>query len=175
MPHLHLHLHSPLHDSFRVRQVAGMFDLPLRDRVEERFEVELPDASEDWRIGAIVGPSGSGKTAVARQAFGEHLYQGASWPTDKAIIDCFGDLPIKRITHALTAVGLGSPPSWLKTFSVLSNGEKFRCELARALVCGSEANSERANEKLKMKNEKCQDPNSSFFTEPANRELTTKN
>ncbi|HEX4793704.1 MAG TPA: GNAT family N-acetyltransferase [Humisphaera sp.] len=175
MPHLQIHLHSPLHDSFRVRQVAGMFDLPLRDCVEERFDVELPDESESWQIGAIVGPSGSGKTAVARHAFAENLYRGQPWPTDRAVIDCFGDLPIKQITHALTAVGLGSPPSWLKTFEVLSNGEKFRCELARALLCRSECNPESANEKLKMKNEKCEDPDPSFFTEHANGKLTAKN
>jgi GNAT superfamily N-acetyltransferase len=134
MPKLAIHLRSPLHDSFRVRQIAGMFDLPLRDSVEERFDVELPDESENWQIGAIVGPSGSGKTAVARKAFGDGLHCPTPWPADKAIIDCFGDLPIKRITHALTAVGFGSPPAWLKPFEVLSNGEKFRCELAKALL-----------------------------------------
>jgi ABC-type glutathione transport system ATPase component len=27
-----------------------------------------------------------------------------------------------------------SPPSWIKPYSILSNGEKFRCDLARALL-----------------------------------------
>jgi GNAT superfamily N-acetyltransferase len=35
----------------------------------------------------------------------------------------------------LTAVGFSSPPAWVKPYAVLSNGEKFRCDLARALLC----------------------------------------
>jgi len=33
-----------------------------------------------------------------------------------------------------TAVGFSSPPSWLKPYAVLSNGEKMRVDLARALL-----------------------------------------
>ncbi|GHT39908.1 hypothetical protein FACS189427_13820 [Planctomycetales bacterium] len=33
-----------------------------------------------------------------------------------------------------TTVGFSSPPSWLKPFNVLSNGEKFRCDLAMSLA-----------------------------------------
>ena len=33
----------PVHDSFRVRQVAGMFDVPLEAKCHARFSVELPD------------------------------------------------------------------------------------------------------------------------------------
>ncbi|MEQ8839036.1 MAG: GNAT family N-acetyltransferase, partial [Lacipirellulaceae bacterium] len=35
-----------------------------------------------------------------------------------------------------TAVGFSSPPSWVKPYAVLSNGEQFRCDLARALGSG---------------------------------------
>jgi GNAT superfamily N-acetyltransferase len=125
----------PVHDSFRVRQVAGLFDLPLDARCRARFSVELPDPSGDWRIGTIVGPSGSGKSTVARAAYGDGLYRGHAWPADKAVIDCLGDRPIKQITQMLTSVGFSSPPSWVKPYQVLSNGEKFRCDLARALLC----------------------------------------
>jgi hypothetical protein len=34
----------------------------------------------------------------------------------------------------LAAVGLASVPTWLRPYPVLSNGEKFRADLAR-LVC----------------------------------------
>jgi len=136
MPQLHVQLQCPIHDSFRVRQVAGMFDLPIESSATRNFDVELPDLSEPWNIGVIVGPSGSGKTTIARAAFGDALYHGNDWPANKAVIDCFGDLPIKQITRTLTSVGFSSPPSWLKPFEVLSNGERFRCELARALLSG---------------------------------------
>jgi GNAT superfamily N-acetyltransferase len=45
-------------------------------------------------------------------------------------------LAIKDITALLTAVGFSSPPSWIKPYAVLSNGERFRCDLARALAVG---------------------------------------
>jgi GNAT superfamily N-acetyltransferase len=128
----------PVHDSFRVRQVAGMFDLPLADRCCRRFSVELPDLSEAWQVGVIVGPSGSGKTTIAHHAFGEALYAGHPWPADRAVIDCLGERPIKEITQTLTAVGFSSPPAWIKPYHVLSNGEKFRCDLAQALLSGRE-------------------------------------
>jgi hypothetical protein len=73
MPRLTIELDCPLHDSFRVRQVAGLFDVPLARRAVERFEVEVPDLDEPWQIGLVVGPSGSGKTALARQWFGPRL------------------------------------------------------------------------------------------------------
>lgn len=38
------------------------------------------------------------------------------------------------VTAALSAVGLGSVPSWLRPYSVLSNGERFRADMAR-LIC----------------------------------------
>ena len=50
------------------------------------------------------------------------------------MIDGLGDLPIKQITGMFTAVGFSSPPSWIKPYHVLSNGEQFRCDLARALI-----------------------------------------
>jgi GNAT superfamily N-acetyltransferase len=137
MPIVDVQLQCPIHDSFRVRQVAGMFDLPIAATAEERFTVELPELGDSWQIGAIVGPSGSGKTAVARAAFGTNLYNPGQWPAGRAVIDCFGDLPIKQITRALCSVGLGSPPAWVKPYAVLSNGEKFRCDLAAALLEGS--------------------------------------
>jgi GNAT superfamily N-acetyltransferase len=123
----------PIQKSFRVHQVAGLFDVPLSERVSESFSVEVPGEDETWQIGLIVGPSGSGKSTIARQAFGDNLYQAIDWPVDLAVIDGFGDLPIKQVTALLTAVGFSSPPAWIKPYHVLSGGERFRCDLARAL------------------------------------------
>ncbi|MGA2031682.1 MAG: hypothetical protein ABSG68_05460 [Thermoguttaceae bacterium] len=128
----------PVYDSFRVQQVAGMFDVPLAQRATQQFRVEMPDDPGPWRIGLIVGPSGSGKTTLARQLFGERLFRRHDWPHDQAVIDGMGQRPIKEITGLFTAVGFGSPPSWLKPYQVLSNGEQFRCDLAWALACGVE-------------------------------------
>ncbi len=127
----------PVFDSFRVRQVAGMFDVPIAERAMERFRVEVPEPDGEWRIGLIVGPSGSGKSTIAREVFGERLYGHPQWPRDRAVVDCLGERPIKQITGLFTAVGFSSPPSWIKPYHVLSGGERFRCDLVRALLEGS--------------------------------------
>ena len=137
MPTYTIQCQTPLTRSFRVEQVAGLFDLPLEEiesRLAHSLTVELPGLDEDWTIGAIVGPSGSGKTTLARAVYGEALYEPPSWPADCPIIDCLGNAPIKVLTRVLTAVGLGSVPTWLKPYRVLSTGERYRADLARALL-----------------------------------------
>lgn len=134
MPTFDVVVKTPIHKTFRVEQVAGMFDMKLAKTASAEFHAEVPDVNEDWQIGVIVGPSGSGKTTIARQVFGDCLLGAEPWPGDKAVVDGFGDYSIKQITNVLTSVGFSSPPSWVKPYSVLSNGEKFRCDLARTLL-----------------------------------------
>jgi len=135
---IHATVSCPVHPSFRVSQIAGMFDLALAETSQETFSVEVPSPDEDWQIGLIVGPSGSGKSTIARQAFGSDVHQAGEWDAARAVIDGFGELPVKHVTQTLTAVGFSSPPAWVKPYAVLSNGEKFRCDLARALLAGRE-------------------------------------
>lgn len=132
---MQLTLSSPIFDSFRVQQVAGIFDVSLEEKNQLILEAERPEIeSEDWKIGLIVGPSGSGKTTVARELFGTDFHESASWPEDRAVVDGFEpELSTREITELLTSVGFSSPPGWVKPYGVLSNGEKFRCDLARAL------------------------------------------
>ncbi|HZZ73582.1 MAG TPA: GNAT family N-acetyltransferase [Pirellulales bacterium] len=135
MPKLDFTLACPVYSSFRVQQIAGMFDVPLAEKATTRIRGELPDRSEEWQIGLIVGPSGSGKSSLARRAFGAALYAAPDWPERRAVIDCCGPQSTKEIARLFTAVGLSSAPSWIKPYAVLSQGERFRCDLARAL-CG---------------------------------------
>ena len=102
----------------------------------------LPVSRSPWQIGLIVGPSGSGKSTIARAMFGDRVCRPRQWSADRAVIDGFeggtgsasGTRPTKEITRMLTAVGFSSPPSWIKPYHVLSGGEQFRCDLARALM-----------------------------------------
>ena len=41
---------------------------------------------------------------------------------------------MEEIAKTFNSVGFSSPPSWLKPYSVLSNGEKMRVDLARSLL-----------------------------------------
>jgi len=112
-----------------------MFGLTPGPHDKRTFAVELPDLDDDWQIGLIVGPSGSGKSTVARAAFGDRLYEPGNWPAHGAVIDAFpASLPTRTVVQTLTAVGFSSPPAWLRPYHVLSVGERFRCDLARALL-----------------------------------------
>jgi GNAT superfamily N-acetyltransferase len=138
-----IQLESPIRRTFRAMQVAGMFDVPIEQRLQHTLTAEVPSLDEPWRIGAIVGPSGSGKTTLAKAAFGEALVEANEWPGDAAIVECLGEEgsgrpearpTMKEIARILTVVGLGSVPTWLKPYRLLSTGEKFRADLALALL-----------------------------------------
>jgi ABC-type iron transport system FetAB ATPase subunit len=118
----------------RVRQLEGLFDVPAQKKQERRWEVDLP-LDRPWHLGLIVGPSGSGKSTIARELFGDRVVDEWSWPAKQAIIDAFPKkLSIHDVTGLLSSVGFSSPPAWLKPYAVLSNGEKFRVNLARTLA-----------------------------------------
>jgi ABC-type glutathione transport system ATPase component len=132
-----IELSCPIHSSFRVQQIAGMFDVPVVKKAEQIIEFEPPPIEDsDWKIGCIVGASGSGKSTIAKNLFGKDYFAGKQWAKDKAVVDNFGKTPVKDIVNMFTVVGFSSPPSWIKPYSVLSNGEQFRCDLARALLQG---------------------------------------
>lgn len=121
-------------DSYRAARVKSLFNAESGANFTLRAELPIDDA--EWKVGLVVGPSGSGKTSIGRQIFGPGaLYEGAGWPSDRPIIDAItpgGDFD--AVTGALAAVGLGSVPAWLRPYPVLSNGEKFRADLAR-IIC----------------------------------------
>lgn len=105
------------------------------------LDAELPLEGRAWQLGVIVGPSGSGKTSLGRQVLGPDALCDlhAGWPDDAPIIDAISPGgSFDDATNALAAVGLGSVPSWLRPFRVLSNGEKFRAGLAR-VICDAPA------------------------------------
>jgi ABC-type molybdenum transport system ATPase subunit/photorepair protein PhrA/GNAT superfamily N-acetyltransferase len=121
--------------SGRVLQLEGMFDVAPAEQSALSWNVTLPLHERDWNIGLIVGPSGCGKSTIARELFGDAYVHGFDWDEKKALIDSFPDnMGVKDITLLLSSVGFSSPPSWLRPFHVLSNGEQFRATIARALA-----------------------------------------
>lgn len=118
----------------RVIQLESLFDLPPTKRSGVTWEASIPCDDFAWNVGLIVGPSGCGKSTIARELFGKHLINGYEWPSDRSVLDAFPEMPIKDLTAILGSVGFSSPPSWLRPFGVLSNGEQFRVTVARALA-----------------------------------------
>ena len=118
--------------SYRAERVKSLFNVETGANVS--ITAQLPIDEDGWQIGVIVGASGTGKTSIGR-TIGD-LYAPA-WPIDQPIIDVIqSDNPhaFNDVTSALAAVGLGTVPSWLRPYHVLSMGEQFRANMAR-LVC----------------------------------------
>ena len=121
-------------NSYRAARVKSLFN--CESGANFSISANLPELNGDWKIGVIVGPSGSGKTSIGRMIWGDigihNLDDG--WDETKPIIDCItpsGDFD--AVTGALSSVGLGSVPAWLRPHHALSNGEKFRAGLARVI------------------------------------------
>jgi len=121
--------------SFRVSQVASIYDVEAAEKTRHTWKFDFPYDSKPWAIGLIVGPSGSGKTVIANEVFEGYVHDRFTWPSNKAIVDGFPKgAKTSDIVGMLTMVGFSSPPSWCKPYDVLSNGEKFRAEIARAIL-----------------------------------------
>jgi GNAT superfamily N-acetyltransferase len=123
---------SPAYASYRAASVRSMFNVTEVEGAKFSASVGIPDDTDDWKIGCIVGASGTGKTSIGSQIWNTGIHNGFDWDSDKPIIDQIGD-DFNNATAVLSSVGLGSVPSWLRPYHVLSNGEKFRADLARVL------------------------------------------
>jgi ABC-type lipoprotein export system ATPase subunit len=120
-------------ETFKVEQVKGAFDLQT-STIQEHFTGDIAIEGKEWSIGLIVGRSGTGKTTIAKEVFADGYIEPHTYGTAAIVNEMPNGLNYADITKMFTAVGFSSPPSWLKPYSVLSNGEKMRVDLARALL-----------------------------------------
>ncbi|MFY7937227.1 MAG: GNAT family N-acetyltransferase [Flavobacterium sp.] len=118
--------------TFRVASVIGKFDLQSENIVEHfKGDIDIPD---EWQVGLIVGKSGTGKTTIAKQLFEDAYITSYDYSAETVLDDMPKECSVEQITSAFNSVGFSSPPSWLKPYSVLSNGQKMRVDLARAIL-----------------------------------------
>ena len=75
------------------------------------------------------------RTSPRKNLFKDYLFfNGFEWNSESFLDDFDKKLSPKDIIESLSKVGFSSPPDWLKSFHVLSNGQKMRVELARILL-----------------------------------------
>lgn len=123
---------NDIEKTFRVAKVMSDFDVKI-EHSNEHFEgnIEIP---REWNIGLIVGRSGTGKSTIANELFKDNIITNFDY-NNKSVLDNMPEnIETKDIEKMFYSVGFGSVPSWLKPYKVLSNGEKMRVDLARALL-----------------------------------------
>lgn len=132
MPNFRIIKKSDIVETFRVRRIMDDFDVKS-EHINECFEgvIEYPD---EWQIGVIVGNSGTGKTTIAEEIYKEQIIKRFEYVNKSVIDDMPKECSIDEIEKTFYSVGFGSVPSWLKPYDVLSNGEKMRVDLARAIL-----------------------------------------
>jgi ABC-type nitrate/sulfonate/bicarbonate transport system ATPase subunit len=136
MPTFNIIRESKPKKSFRVASVIGKFDLPSEHIIENFIgEINMP---ENWQVGLIVGKSGTGKTTIAKELFPDSYITSFQYSAESIVDDMPKDKSVEEITSAFNSVGFSSPPSWLKPYSALSNGQKMRVDLANAILSDKE-------------------------------------
>lgn len=132
MPNFNIVKKSEIDKTFRVAKVMSDFDLKI-EHSNEKFvgQLNFPD---EWQIGVIVGASGTGKTTIAKELFSEEIINEFEYNHKSVIDDMPKNVSVDDIEKMFYTVGFGSVPSWIKPYNVLSNGEKMRVDLARALL-----------------------------------------
>lgn len=131
MPHFDIVKENKPKLTFRTSKIQADYDVQF-EHSKEHFvgDILFPDS---WSIGIIWGGSGTGKTTIAKEVFSDCYVKQFEYAHESVVDDMpTGDM--KDIEKMFYAVGFGSVPSWLKPYSVLSNGEKMRVDLARALL-----------------------------------------
>lgn len=124
-------------NTFRVNSVVNNFSLDIA-HAHEHFAGNIDIEDKEWNVGLIVGGSGTGKSTIAKECFGDYYIKGYEYKAQAIIDDMPANVSVKDIEKTFTSVGFASPPSWLKPFDVLSNGEKMRVDLARSILEGKE-------------------------------------
>lgn len=121
----------------RLTEVCLRFGVPLTGAgltVASDLAVSLRPGT----VTLIVGPSGSGKTLliheIAKRFPTARVVGSVEVPTDVAVLDAVAPTrPVGEAMSLLTACGLGEAASWTRSFEALSEGERFRARLARAI------------------------------------------
>jgi ABC-type ATPase involved in cell division len=134
MPTIDLAVETAISQSIRAAQVSSMFDVPPAPVQRLEWHGDMPLDERPWHVGLIVGPSGSGKSTILNGVFGAPAI--FDWPGVSVIDDFDATVSVEDVAQICQAVGFNTIPAWLRPHAVLSNGEKFRVDLARRLLEG---------------------------------------
>lgn len=111
------------------KELSNSFDFSFDGTTN--FSITYPKLPKTG-IGLIVGPSGSGKTTILN-SLGD--IDSPNWKKGVSVCDHFKSTDDAR--DRLGASGLNSIPAWMRDYYALSNGEKFRADIAISISDGA--------------------------------------
>ena len=110
----------------------------IQNREKTVTEVPIPSKEDieemnkdNWNILLICGKSGSGKSTILREVYGD--VKPIEYDYTKCVISQFPRLTEEDACDLLASMGLASVPTWLRKPQELSNGERARLDIAKAI------------------------------------------
>ena len=110
----------------------------IQNREKTVTEVPIPSKEDmeemnkdDWNILLICGKSGSGKSTILNEVYGTS--KPIMYDYSKCVISQFPRLTEEEVCDLLSSIGLASVPTWLRKPQELSNGERARLDIAKAI------------------------------------------
>ena len=110
----------------------------IQDKEKTITEVPIPSKEDieemnkdNWNILLICGKSGSGKSTILREIYGD--VKPIEYDYSKCVISQFPRYTEEEACDLLQSIGLSSVPTWLRKPQELSNGERARLDIAKAI------------------------------------------
>ena len=110
----------------------------IQNKEKTTTEVPIPSKEDiaemnkdDWNILLICGKSGSGKSTILREVYGD--VKPIEYDYTRCVISQFPRLSEEEVCDLLSSMGLASVPTWLRKPQELSNGERARLDIAKAI------------------------------------------
>jgi ABC-type transport system involved in cytochrome bd biosynthesis fused ATPase/permease subunit len=114
-----------------VEKVCENYTYEFQEYIEfQKHKLDINLLPQGYNIGLIVGSSGSGKSLLLNDISKLNLSE-IIWDNNKAVCSHFNSY--ESAEERLMGAGLNSIPSWLKPYRTLSNGQQYRCNLARLI------------------------------------------
>lgn len=123
----------------RVQAVAAMFGIGAEEEQEVNLYKELAITVGSGKIVLFTGDSGAGKSCAIRdlreqvaadRRFHTMEFSAAGIDPAKPIVDQFGETELKEILDVLSITGLCEAFTYLRTPAQLSDGQRYRFQLA---------------------------------------------
>lgn len=132
-----VNLNCIIPETFYTKKAAQSQDIDIEKKSNYVKRIRA-DVDSNFNIGIVVGSSGSGKTTLVRQMFDSKFIEQNILNESLPIIEQFpNDFDYEKRQKYLSAIGLTSIPCWIRPAYTLSNGQKFRAEVA--LKCALQA------------------------------------